>query len=79
MRRFFKQKHNDSETIFKKLKRSQVDKGKLWRSLNFNQCLPHGNIVNQTSETRWTFNCRFKGLFTPYNDKKIGEFFQPLL
>ena len=52
-----------------------MDKGKLWRSLNFNQCLPHGNIVNQTSETRWTFNCRFKGLFTPYNDKKIGVIF----
>ena len=46
--------------------------------LIFNQCLPHGNIVNQSNETRWTFNCRFKGLFTPYNDKKIAEFFQPI-
>jgi len=23
-------------------------------------------------------NCRFKGLFTPYKDKKIGEFFEPI-
>ena len=23
-------------------------------------------------------NCRFKGVFTPYNDKKIGEFFEPI-
>jgi sporadic carbohydrate cluster 2OG-Fe(II) oxygenase len=46
--------------------------------LLFNQCLPHGNKVNMESETRWTMNCRFKGLFTPYKDKKIGEFFEPI-
>ena len=34
-----------------------------------------GNIVNKENETRWSLNCRFKGIFTPYNDKKIGEFF----
>ena len=76
---FQNKKHNDSETIFKKIKKDlkwiKVNYGEV---LIFNQCLPHGNIVNQTSETRWTFNCRFKGLFTPYNDKKIGEFFQPI-
>ena len=44
----------------------------------FNQCLPHGNIVNKENETRWYLNCRFKGVFTPYNDKKIGEFFEPV-
>ena len=76
---FQNRKHNDSEAIFKKIKKDlkwiKVNYGEV---LIFNQCLPHGNIVNQTSETRWTFNCRFKGLFTPYNDKKIGEFFQPI-
>ena len=40
--------------------------------LLFNQNLPHGNIVNKTSETRITLNCRFKGLFTPYAQKKTG-------
>jgi len=40
--------------------------------------LPHGNIVNMENETRWTINCRFKGVFTPYGDKKVGEFFEPI-
>lgn len=44
----------------------------------FNQSLPHGNIINTTSETRWSMNCRFKSLFSPYGDKGIGEFFEPI-
>ena len=46
--------------------------------LIFNQNLPHGNIVNKEKETRWSFNCRFKSIFAPHGDKKIGEFFEPL-
>tara|TARA_X000000950_G_scaffold181320_1_gene219886 strand:- start:15795 stop:16601 length:807 start_codon:yes stop_codon:yes gene_type:complete len=46
--------------------------------LIFNQSLPHGNVVNDESETRWSMNCRFKGIFTPYQDKKLGEFFEPI-
>ena len=46
--------------------------------LVFNQALPHGNRVNVEPETRWSMNCRFKGVFTPYGDKKIGEFFEPI-
>ena len=46
--------------------------------LIFNQALPHGNRINQESETRWSMNCRFKGIFTPYGDKKLGEFFEPI-
>ena len=46
--------------------------------LVFNQIYPHGNRINKESETRWSMNCRFKGLFTPYKDKKIGEFFEPI-
>jgi len=46
--------------------------------LVFNQAYPHGNVVNKESETRWTMNCRFKGLFTPYKDKKIGEYYEPI-
>ena len=44
----------------------------------FNQNLPHGNTVNQTKETRWSMNCRFKGLFSPYVNKKLGEVFTPI-
>ena len=46
--------------------------------LVFSQIYPHGNRVNKEGETRWSMNCRFKGLFTPYKDKKIGEFFEPI-
>ena len=27
---------------------------------------------------RWSMNIRFKGLFTPYSDKKLGDFFDPV-
>lgn len=46
--------------------------------LIFDQALPHGNRVNLETETRWSMNCRFKGVFTPYGDKKLGEFFDPI-
>ena len=46
--------------------------------LIFNQGLPHGNRVNLEGETRWSMNCRFKGVFTPYKDKKVGDFFEPI-
>lgn len=72
-------KINSSKLIFRKLKKKLK-----WININFgqvlifNQCLPHGNIVNKEKETRWSFNCRFKGIFTPYKDKKLGEFFEPI-
>jgi sporadic carbohydrate cluster 2OG-Fe(II) oxygenase len=46
--------------------------------LLFNQNLMHGNIVNAEAETRWTMNCRFKSLFSPYAGKRLGEFFEPI-
>jgi sporadic carbohydrate cluster 2OG-Fe(II) oxygenase len=46
--------------------------------LVFDQALPHGNRVNTENETRWSMNCRFKQVFTPYGDKKLGEFFEPV-
>ena len=46
--------------------------------LIFDQALPHGNRVNLETETRWSMNCRFKAVFTPYGDKKLGEFFDPI-
>lgn len=52
-----------------------VPKGKV---LLFSQTLMHGNRVNRTSETRWSMNCRFKSLLSPYADKKLIETFQPL-
>ena len=38
----------------------------------------HGNRINREAETRWSMNCRFKSLFSPYADKRLGEFFEPI-
>lgn len=47
-------------------------------ALIFSQTLMHGNRINETAETRWSMNCRFKSLLSPYADKKLGEFFEPI-
>ena len=47
--------------------------------LLFTQNVMHGNILNREPETRWSSNCRFKSVFSPYHDKKLGEFFEPIL
>ena len=76
---FLDKKSTSSEKIYKKIKKDlQWIKIKYGQVLLFNQCLPHGNIVNKESETRWSLNCRFKGIFSPYKDKKLGEFFEPV-
>lgn len=46
--------------------------------LLFAQTLMHGNRVNREPETRWSMNCRFKSLFSPYADKRLGDFFEPI-
>jgi sporadic carbohydrate cluster 2OG-Fe(II) oxygenase len=51
---------------------------KYGEALIFSQNWLHGNRVNETNETRWSLNCRFKSLFSPYADKKLGEFFEPI-
>ena len=68
-----------SDQIFKKIK-NDVEwlKLKYGQVLIFDQSIPHGNVVNKEPETRWSMNCRFKGIFTPYGDKKLGEFFEPV-
>lgn len=42
-------------------------------------CL-HGNVINHLPTTRWSMNCRFTGLFTPYTsyEKKIGSYYLPI-
>lgn len=46
--------------------------------LLFSQTLMHGNRINLSNETRWSLNCRFKSVLSPYADKKLGEFFEPI-
>ena len=78
-RNFNKFYGKSSEKIFNFIKKDikwiKINKGEL---LIFNQALPHGNRINKESTTRWSMNCRFKSLFSPYGDKKIGEFFVPI-
>ena len=75
----FKNKNFFISKIFKKIKKNvkwlNVKYGQV---LIFDQSIPHGNVVNKEKETRWSMNCRFKGIFTPYADKRLGEFFEPI-
>ena len=76
---FKKKKAKNSSQIFslvkKKVKWINIKYGEF---LLFDQSLPHGNVINKENETRWSMNCRFKSFFSPYGDKKIGEFFLPI-
>ena len=38
--------------------------------------LIHGCHINRESETRWSFNIRYKNLFSPYGSKGIGSYFK---
>jgi len=40
----------------------------------------HGRTVNRESETRWSMDSRFTGLFTPYvgDEKKLGSYYLPI-
>lgn len=46
--------------------------------LLFSQTLMHGNRINRERTTRWSMNCRFKSVMSPYAQKKLGEFFEPV-
>lgn len=46
--------------------------------LCFTHTIMHGNRMNQERTARWSINIRFKGLFTPYSDKQLGDFFTPI-
>ena len=72
-------KYKSSKQIFNLIKsKLEFINIKYGEFLIFDQTLPHGNIVNTEQETRWSMNCRFKSIFSPYGDKKIGEFFTPI-
>ena len=46
--------------------------------LLFQQNLMHGNTVNREPTTRWSMNCRFKSVMSPYAEKRLGDFFEPI-
>ena len=70
----------DSKSLQKK-----IDNKIKWLNIKFGQGLifahhiMHGNKINLTNETRWSFNCRFKSLMSPYDKKGVAETFFPVL
>ena len=51
---------------------------KFGEAVLFTQNIMHGNVMNEEISSRWSMNCRFKSAFSPYADKKLGEFFEPI-
>jgi len=51
----------------------EVKKG---QAILFSHSLLHGNIKNQTDETRVSLNMRIKSLLSPYSTKGLGDFFE---
>ena len=51
---------------------------KYGQGIIFTHQLMHGNVINKSKETRWSFNCRFKSLMSPYDKKDIAETFLPI-
>lgn len=76
-KKFYKNKNSNDlyNSIKKKTKWINI---KFGQGLIFTHQLMHGNLVNETKETRWSFNCRFKSLMSPYDKKDIAETFLPI-
>jgi len=64
----------------KKFKFLKINYGEI---LVFSPIMLHGNVVNKTKYTRFSLNCRFKSLLSPYDvfnktHRNIPHFFKPL-
>lgn len=48
--------------------------------LLFSPNVLHGNVVNEEPGTRWSLNCRYTGLFTPYGigERSLGSYYSPI-
>ena len=66
-----------------KLKNTKKNKKKFinikyGQAMIFTHQIVHGNEINKEKNTRWSLNCRFKSLLSPYGSKDIGETFIPV-
>jgi sporadic carbohydrate cluster 2OG-Fe(II) oxygenase len=65
---------------------AEVKKDLIWLDIPYGKVLIfcpnflHGNVLNEEATTRWSMNCRFTGLFTPYDsaEKSLGSFYLPI-
>jgi len=48
--------------------------------LVFSPNVLHGNVINDEATTRWSLNCRYTGLFTPYGigERSLGSYYSPI-
>ena len=72
-----KEMYNKNKKLFKFLNIKYGD------VLIFSPLILHGNTINKTRETRFSLNCRFKSLLTPYDvtvksHRNIPNFYKPL-
>ena len=56
---------------------------KFGQVLVFSPLILHGNTINNSTETRFSLNCRFKSLLSPYDvnvksHRNIPQFYRPL-
>ncbi|MCW8916136.1 MAG: hypothetical protein OQK24_09825 [Magnetovibrio sp.] len=71
--------NKNAEDLYQAVKgRAQFMKVNKGQVMIFSLSLMHGNRVNLEDTTRWSMNVRFKGALTPYDDKKLGEYFEPI-
>lgn len=63
-----KYNNKGTDSIFEKYKKNiKFLKLNFGEGLIFSSNILHGNKVNLTEQTRFSFNCRFKSVFTPQN------------
>lgn len=48
--------------------------------LIFDSSCLHGNVLNETNTVRWSINCRFTGLLTPFTnpERRLGTYYLPI-
>ena len=48
--------------------------------LIFDSSCLHGNVLNLTKTARWSMNCRFTGLLTPFTnpERRLGTYYLPI-
>lgn len=48
--------------------------------LVFDSSCLHGNVLNETKTARWSINCRFTGLLTPFTnpERRLGTYYLPI-
>lgn len=70
-------KTNDLKMLDNKFKKNgKLKKIKFGQGLIFWSALLHSVPINKEKTTRWSFNIRFKNLFTPYGPKGFPEYFE---